>query len=391
MTTRRSHGEGGLHWNENRQRWIATAQLGYQPNGKRIVKTATGRTKTEAKNRLKQLLRDHDEGIKPTSGFTVTDAVEDWLTYGLSGRSQSTVANCRTLAAVHVLPELGPRKLHQLTAEDVDRWLGRKAATLSRATLQRLLSILRRTINRQVSRDRLRRNVALLVEVPSGTTGRPSKSLSLKQSVALVEAAAGSNMHAYIVLSLLTGARTEELRALTWSRLDLVGDPGVDPPVPPSIQVWRSTRKGGDTKTRLSRRTLRLPQRCVDALLTHRAAQDAQRVQEGDEWRDLDLVFCSRHGAPLDAANVRRSFRAVANEAGLDPKEWTPRELRHSFVSLLSDAGVPLEEIARLVGHRSTTVTEAVYRKQLRPVLAQGAGTMDRIFGDHRADPNRNR
>ena len=36
---------------------------------------------------------------------------------------------------------------------------------------------------------------------------------------------------------------------------------------------------------------------------------------------------------------------------GIDPSEWTRRELRHSFVSVLSDAGVPVEEISRLVGH----------------------------------------
>jgi hypothetical protein len=31
-----------------------------------------------------------------------------------------------------------------------------------------------------------------------------------------------------------------------------------------------------------------------------------------------------------------------------DPKEWTPRELRRSFVSVLSDAGVPLDAISQL-------------------------------------------
>ena len=62
----------------------------------------------------------------------------------------------------------------------------------------------------------------------------------------------------------------------------------------------------------------------------------------------------------------------MCTKAGLPPGEWTPRELRHSFVSLMSDAGVPLEEIARLVGHGSTKVTETVYRKQLRPVLTGG-------------------
>ena len=61
-------------------------------------------------------------------------------------------------------------------------------------------------------------------------------------------------------------------------------------------------------------------------------------------------------------------------------KEWAPRELRHSFVSLLSDARVPIESISRLVGHRSTMVTETSYRKQLRPVVEGGAEVMDLIF-----------
>ena len=49
-------------------------------------------------------------------------------------------------------------------------------------------------------------------------------------------------------------------------------------------------------------------------------------------------------------------------------------------MSLLSDSGVPLDEISRLVGHSSTAVTELVYRKQISPVLQHGATAMDRIF-----------
>ena len=83
----------------------------------------------------------------------------------------------------------------------------------------------------------------------------------------------------------------------------------------------------------------------------------------------------------MDAANVRRDFRRVAVTAGLDDRMWTPRELRHSFVSLLSDGGVPIEQIARLIGHAGgSKVTEAVYRKQLRPVIDDGATVMDRVF-----------
>ncbi|MEV4164452.1 tyrosine-type recombinase/integrase [Nonomuraea dietziae] len=141
-------------------------------------------------------------------------------------------------------------------------------------------------------------------------------------------------------------------------------------------------RAGGDTKTRKSRRTLALPERCVTALRDHRVRQDAIRASAGDEWQDHNLVFASKVGTPLDSHNVRRSFRAILKKAGLDEKEWTPREMRHSFMSLLSDSGVPLENISRLVGHSNTTVTETVYRKQLRPVLLEGAEAMDQLFPD---------
>jgi integrase len=93
-----------------------------------------------------------------------------------------------------------------------------------------------------------------------------------------------------------------------------------------------------------------------------------------------------RHGASSvgtqrNANNVLRSFRAIVKRAGLNEAEWTPREIGHSFVSLLSDSGVPIENIARLVGHTGgSDVTETLYRQQIRPVLLEGAEVMDRIF-----------
>lgn len=89
-------------------------------------------------------------------------------------------------------------------------------------------------------------------------------------------------------------------------------------------------------------------------------------------------------GTPADASHVRRSFRRVVESADLDPSCWTPRELRHSLVSLLSDAGVPIEHISRLVGHSGMTTTETVYRKQIRPIMLEGADVMDRIFPDEK-------
>lgn len=152
----------------------------------------------------------------------------------------------------------------------------------------------------------------------------------------------------------------------------------------------RSVRAGGDTRTRTSRRTLALPHRCVEALREHHSRQTAARERAGARWLDTDLVFITSAGTALDSANVRRGFRRIATTAGLTAKDWTPRELRHSFVSLLSDEGVPVEQIARLVGLAGgSSVTETVYRKQLRPVIDEGATVMDRVFGGRNAAPRR--
>ena len=86
-------------------------------------------------------------------------------------------------------------------------------------------------------------------------------------------------------------------------------------------------------------------------------------------------------GTELDAVNVRCAFRRVVDlTRGLSAAEWTPRELRHSFVSLLSSTGMSIEDISHLVGHASSRVTEVVYRKELRPVLTRGASAMDALF-----------
>jgi hypothetical protein len=40
----------------------------------------------------------------------------------------------------------------------------------------------------------------------------------------------------------------------------------------------------------------------------------------------------------------------------------------------------PIEQISRLVGHSGSSTTELIYRKQIRPVVEQGATAMDRLF-----------
>jgi site-specific recombinase XerD len=117
-----------------------------------------------------------------------------------------------------------------------------------------------------------------------------------------------------------------------------------------------------------------------DPLREHKAAQAADRLRAGEVWQDLGLVLTTSIGTMLDQHNIRREFRRVTQAAGLG-SDWVPREMRHTFVSIMSKNGVPVEEIARLAGHDRTTTTELVYRCELRRVIATGAEIMGRVPG----------
>ena len=309
----------------------------------------------------------------------MAQAVEDWLREGLDGRSEKTVTLYQQVLQP-VVDSIGKVALRDLTAQAVRQALTEVARTRSSRTVMMAHNALERAIRHAEANDYVRRNVAALVKPPTGQPGRRSRSLALEQASSLLAAADGSPLGAYVVLCLLTGVRTEEARALTWDHVDLDGNATAEPPIPPHVAVWRSVRAHGDTKTQLSRRTLQLSERVVRTLREHQVRQAEQRLLAGNLWQDRGLVFCTSVGSPLDAANVRRSFRTVCTAAGLGP-DWTPQELRHTFVSLMSDSDVAVEEIARLVGHASSKVTEAVYRHQLRPVMTTGAQKMDALRG----------
>jgi integrase len=379
--------------------WRGAVSLGYTADGQcRIRRKVSGQTKTAVKDKLKALHADLDMGITPKTGYanyTVRQAAEDWLAHGLEGRTAKTIKKNENVLAP-ILKVIGGRKLRELTAADVRQALSRMAAGYSSAAVTMGHLALKRTIRHAEANDLVTRNVATLADTPRGQEGRPSKSLTLQEAVAVITAAKtlpvmelrpglkdvrrpADLMYAYIVLSLLVGVRTEEARALRWDHVDLDGDPAATPAVPPHVAVWRSVRVHGETKTQRSRRSLGLPQMAVEALHALSVSQAHERAMADERWQDSGLVFATHVGAALDAGNVRKMFKRVSKAAGVGDN-WTPRELRTSFVSLMSHYGVSIEEIARLAGHASTRTTEVVYRRELRPVITTGAEIMDEVF-----------
>src|SRR6185437_10562647 len=101
--------------------------------------------------------------------------------------------------------------------------------------------------------------------------------------------------------------------------------------------------------------------------------------QVRDLWRDHGLVFASVVGTPLDPSHVRRTLPEYLHSR----RDWRELEPTRATAHICLDherVGCPVEEIARLVGHSTTSTTETVYRRESRLVISTGAEVMDDLF-----------
>jgi hypothetical protein len=119
------------------------------------------------------------------------------------------------------------------------------------------------------------------------------------------------------------------------------------------------------------------------------ALADTPKSQDGRPSKSLTLdqtvaVITAARCSPATWAPrwTRETSARCSSASAPRPGKGTAghRELRTTFVSLLSHSGISIEEIARLAGHASTRTTEIVYRRELRPVITTGAEIMDELF-----------
>ena len=116
------------------------------------------------------------------------------------------------------------------------------------------------------------------------------------------------------------------------------------------------------------------------ALTALRRQQAADKLRLGPHYLDKhDLVFRDDAGRPMARQRVHKRFREVLAAAGLG-SDWQPRETRHSFVSIASDSGASIEDIADAAGHASANVTRAVYRHVISDTVTRAPAAMDRAL-----------
>jgi integrase len=151
-----------------------------------------------------------------------------------------------------------------------------------------------------------------------------------------------------------------------------------------TLQVRRtlSEPKGGyifDAPKSGKGRQIRLTQRSVEALRSHRKRQLEEKLRV-NLYQDSGLVFPSTVGTPLSGGNLNRAFKALLQRAGL-PETTRFHDLRHTCATLLLRQGVNPKFVQELLGHADISLTPNVYSHVLPDMGDAAAGSMDAALG----------
>lgn len=377
MASRRGHGEGSIYQRKSDNKWVGTVDLGWS-NGKRKRKVVYGASRAAVRQRMAELQRQLHEGSLPTCRQRLGPFLEDWLTVVLPSTDirPSTVANYALVVRKHLIPGLGHFWLDKLRPEEVQQFLNEKAASLSPRSVQNLRTLLGAALQHAQKWGYVTRNVARLTNPPR-LERKEVMPLTPEAARRLLAASKSDRLYALYAVALAIGLRKGEVSALRWSDVDFDAA---------TLRVTgtlkRMTGQGlvrDEPKTKRSRRTVPLPDVCMDALRAHRIAQAQERLAQGERWQDLDYVFPTTVGTPLDPRNLSRQFLAACKRAQLPPTRF--HDLRHTCASLLLAQGVQPRVVMETLGHSGISITMDLYTHVMLSQQREAADRMQSVLG----------
>jgi integrase len=400
-------------------RWYPRLELPRAPDGTRRFEALGGYpTRAQAEAALADALarRSHGLTLDPAK-LTVNQYLDRWLAHVRTSLRARTVARYAALLRDHIRPHVGARPLKQLTPLEVqavyDRLAvgGRRDGKPGGLAPQHILAVhrcLHRALAQAVTWRLVGHNVTTAASPPPVPTIE-AVALAPEQVALLLNAADHSPspwLGTWTVLAAATGARNGELCGLEWCDLDLdastirfrqaltIIDPAVLPDADPGSTGRRKELAVGPVKSTASSAILTLPPFAVQALRHHRRQQARLRLALGQpatvplRWVEpgrpprpveLDLVFRTERGTPVNPNHASRAFARLAASAGLAAH---PHLLRHALASAMAANKEPASIIAAQLRHADGgTLAQRVYIHQLPQTSPRLAGVIEGVFG----------
>ena len=368
MAKKRGHGEG-TYSQRTSGRWQAQISL----EGRRLSKTFSAAK--DCREWLREMSEQVENGLSfQGTKYTMEKYLEVWLENIQGTIRFRTWQQYEGIVRNHISPALGRIRIIELQPHQIQGFYTRlNKKGISPRTVKLVHSVLHRSLVVAQRQGLIGRNPASVVQPPR-VPYKEMKFLSDTQARQLLIAASEDRNAVLYYLALTTGMRQGELLGLKWSDLDWSsGELDI------RRKAQRETGKGivlSELKTRAGRRVILLGPDTLDKLAEHRQKQDIER--QSDDWQEMDLVFTSEKGTPIDQRNLLREYSALLDRAGLPKIRF--HDLRHTAATLMLLHGTPLLIVSRRLGHSKPSITLDIYGHYLPGMQEQVASMMDELI-----------
>lgn len=349
--------------------------------GKRRQRSKTFPTRKRAEAELARWLTEVYQGtaLEP-SKTTVALLLDRWLSdVAAHNVKPSTLEDYAATIRTHVVPALGGVIAQKLTVDQVQAFYTAKLRDgASPRTVQLCHLRLSQALRQGVRWNLLPRNVCDFAKPPRVEYQRGDV-WSVDEGRTFLETADRDGLHPFWLLALKTGMRRGELLGLRWRDLDL--DRGMAH-VRQSVIVFDGKPCIQTPKTAAAQRAVKLSPDVVAALRTHRKAWLARRVAAA-EWRDSDLIFCTRTGGPVNPNNIARAYEALVKRAGVRRIRF--HDLRHTHATWLLQSGQPVKVVSERLGHAKVSITLDTYAAVLPAMQDRVVEALDALMAREQA------
>jgi integrase len=327
--------------------------------------------KTEKEVRAKLFAEQRAPRIREPEGLSMSEWLDRWLGIARPGLRLNTYVSYRSAIENHIKPHLGKLKLSRVKQTDIyDMLDALRAAKVGSSAREKAYRTLRAAMQTALKRQMVASNVVTLVDKPKCPTRQKVILQSAKEVKRFRDAARSSRFAALYLTALDTGARSGELRALTWKNVDFNNG---------TIRIEATLNPNGKgelvalpPKTASSNRTIKLTAANLQLLREH------EKQQMASERGLSTWVFPNLDGGPLRRdAMLSKDWANVVLAARIPGLSL--HGLRHTHATMLAEAAVPVQIIMARLGHSSSKMTMEVYAHattQMQDQAVQALGAL---------------
>lgn len=338
-----------------------------------------GGRKTEATALLNERLYKLNNGQKITDDILLCDYLKSFLEVHKLKLKENTYNSYHQAIYNHIIPYFEPQKLYlrELNGDDITRFLyhlktkGRfDGQGLSDKSVKNYRGVLAKALEKAVAEELIHRNPIKTSELPlsiMSQTESERETYEQEEVKQLLSSAKENNPDIYLFLMLVlnTGCRKGEILGLTWDKVDFEAM---------TIEIAQSrtgnrsaqTHKLKETKTRSSNRIIRINEELCNLLKEEYRSQQENRKIFGKQYiDDYDLVIRRIDGGMPSPNHINDKVYRAMKKAGLE--KITVHDLRHTFATLVCEAGGNIWEVSKALGHSEVRTTDKLYvnRKKL--------------------------